>query len=289
MKKMISVMLVLLLCATFVCSVAAAENDFVPSITYKPMPAFAGTEADDGCLIIGYVVRNGERVAEIHYDNGDVYAYCDFLHEGDTKDHECLVITPLAHAETSEEIPDDAESLLLWVYEQLMKLGMKFIDCPELDASIAENLGAGKTVEDMVVRDLFDVSVICEELEEYLEPEDTVICLDFDLGLAPNTFVEVVTYKNDKWQMIEAVEVNEDGSVTCTTYEHFCPVAFLVPEGTADAAGAAGAVAVNADMQAPDTGLNAQDNVVLWSVIAAGALVALAALVIVQRKRTSKG
>lgn len=288
MKKMISVLMLVVLCLALVSPVLAAENDFVPSITYKPMPELTGEVADDGCIIVGYVVKDGQRVAEVHYDDGRIYAYCDFLHEEAEHDHECLVITPLSLAEESKDIPEDARDLLLWVYEQLMKLGMRFIDCPELDASIAANLGEGKTVEDMVVRDLFDVTVVCEELEEYLEPEGTVVCLDFDLGLAPNTFVEVVAYKNGKWQMIEAVEVNADGSVTCTTYEHFCPVAFLVPEGTTDAAGAAGMAAVDADTVAPDTGVSAGNDAILWIAIGAASLIGLAVLFVVQRKRSAR-
>lgn len=275
MKRIFSIVLVLLLCAALLCPVMAAEDDFTPSITYKPMPELTGKRADDGCIIIGYAESNGEIIGEVHYDDGTIYIYDGVIHETVDEGHKCLVITPISEAETDPEIPEDSRELLLWVYDQLLKLGMSFIDCPELDASIAAHLGEGKTVQDMVVRDLFDVSVLCDPLREYLEPEGTTICLDFDLGLAPGSYVEVVAYKNGTWQMIEEVEVNAKGDLTCTVYENFCPVAILVPEGTADA------------VEAPDTGLNAQDDVVLWSVIAAGALAALVVLAVVQRKRTS--
>lgn len=273
MKRVFSIMLVLLLCAVMFCPVMAAEDDFVPSITYKPMPELTGEPADDGCIVVGYMEEGGEAIGVVHYDGGTIYIDNGVIHETVEEGHKCLVITPIAEAETDPEIPEEARELLLWVYDQLLKNGVSFIDCPELDASIAAHLGEGKTVKDMVVRDLFDVSVLCDPLREFLEPEGTTICLDFDLGLAPGSYVEVVVYKNGVWQMIEDVEVDADGMLTCTTYENFCPVAILVPEGTADAA------------VAPDTGLAAKDNVVLWSVVAVASVALLAALIAIERKR----
>ena len=273
MKKIFSIMLVLLLCAALLCPVMAAEDDFTPSITYKPMPELTGETADDGCIIVGYLEKDGEVIGVVHYDDGTIYIDNGVIHETVEEGHKCLVITPIADAETDPEIPEEARELLLWVYDQLLKNGMSFIDCAELDASIAAHLGEGKTVKDMVVRDLFDVSVLCDSLREYLEPEGTTICLDFDLGLAPGSYVEVVAYKNGAWQMIEDVEVNAKGTLTCTTYENFCPIAILVPEGTADA------------VEAPDTGLAAGNDVVLWSAVAAASLAVLVVLAVSLRKR----
>ena len=151
-----------------------------------------------------------------------------------------------------------------------------FADCEELTGAIVGVLGQGATVNDLVVKDLFDVSVLCDELSEYLEPSGTTICLDFDLGIAPGTFVAVVAYKNGQWQMIEDVEVLEDGSVTCTTFENFCPVAVLVPAEDVPAADL---------MDAPDTGDSIASQTILWAGIAAVSLAAIVALVLVQRKR----
>ena len=276
MKRFCAMLLVVVLCLALTCPVLAAEDDFVPSITYKPMPEMAGEKADDGCVIIGYIEQDGEAIGQLHYDNGVIYIDNGVVHETVEEGHKCLVITSVADAETSDEIPAASREMLLWVYDQLLKLGMDFIDNEALNADIAANLGEGKTVKDLVVRDLFDVSVLCDPLKEYLEPEGTTVRLDFELGLAPNTYVAVLVYKNDRWEMIENVEVNADGSVTCTTYENFCPVAILVPEGTPDTVA-----------EAPATGTDAANNIVLWSVVAAGALAALVVLTVVQRKRTS--
>lgn len=288
MKKMISIVLALILCFALAGSVLA---DFTPSVTYKGVPEFtdANGTADDGCRIIGYVLHGDERIGEVHCNaNGHIYATVEKIHEnGCGEGHKCLLLTPLSEAETDKEIPEDSRDLLLWVYEQILSIGMKFIQCAELDAYIKEQLGEDKTVEDLVVRDLFDVTVLCQELEEYLEPEGNVVCLDFELGLEPGSFVAVVAYKNGQWQMIENVEVLEDGTVTCTTFEHFCPVAILVADeqmGAADGVGGNNGH-VPASDDAPDTGVSANNSVYVWIGVAAAALVALVALYVVQRKR----
>lgn len=306
MKKMISMVMALVLCFALA---GTALADFTPSVSYKPAPELAGPTADDGCRIVGYVTKDGVRIGEIHYNsNGHMYATVEAVHENGCNDgHRCLIMTPLSMAEDDKEIPEDARDLLLWVYEQIMEKGMSFIKNAELDAYIKEQLGADKTVEDLVVRDLFDVSVLCEELNEYLEPTGSVVCMDFDLGLEPGSFVAVVVYKDGQWQMIENAEVLEDGSVTCTTFEHFCPVAILVADAQSDSStggthtgtpaagggsngssGGSGASTggyVPASTDAPDTGVSANNNLVLWIVIAAAALAAIVVLVAVQSKR----
>jgi len=273
MKKLFAIVLIVALCMTMAAPVLAAQDDFTPSITYKPAPEFAGEQDTDGCQIIGYVEVNEEIVGKIHYDGEEIYAIVEAVHDdacGD--DHRCLVLTPLAEAETSEHIPEESRSLLLWVYDQLLKLGMSFIDCPELDEKIKKELGEDKTVEDLVVRDLFDVSVLCEPLEEWLEPEGNVICLDFDLKVKDDDFVAIVAYKNDQWKMIKDVKVNEKGNLTCTTYENFCPIAILMAE-------------TDVSDMAPETGVSNLNDLTLWVLIGAGALIALIAVVVIQRKR----
>ena len=117
-----------------------------------------------------------------------------------------------------------------------------------------------------------------------------MVCLDFELGLEPGSFVAVVSYKDGKWQMIEDVEIMEDGSVTCTTYEHFCPVAILVAGEQMSVPGVSvptGNGHVPASTDAPDTGVGA-NSIVLWTVIAAAAAVALVVLFVAQRKGKEK-
>jgi len=297
-KIVTSFMLIIAICISLMCPVFAAQDDFVDSITYKPGPELVGEKAEDGCYIVGHVYdADNKCIADIHYrreaisleDNAysiGLYVYEDITDGGDHvggthgEEHTCLVITPVANAETSSMIPEDARELLLWVYDQILAQGMSFFaDCEGLADVVAAALGEDATVEDLVVKELFDVSVLCEELETYLDPEGTTLCLDFDFGIEPGTFVEVVAYKDGKWERIEKVEFAEDGSYLCTTYEDFCPVAVLVP-----------AVEVGPDADVvPDTGDQINGQAVLWSVIAGASLVAIVVLLLVQRKRSASG
>lgn len=273
MKKMMTILLALCLCLAMMCPALAAEDDFTPSVSYKPVPGLAGNKDEMGNTVVGY---GDDGMAKVCLDDGRIFVIGEGIHAEGTLDdeHACLVITAVADADSAEEIPENAKELLLWVYAQIKEQGMKvFADCEGLQEAVAAALGQNATVEDLVVKDLFDVSVLCDPLEEYLKPEGTTICLDFDLNVAPGTFVTVLAYKNDKWNMIEDVEVLEDGSVTCTTYENFCPIAILVSETQ---------LSESAAVEEVDTSDNSQ--LVLWSVVAGVSLVAIAGCILILRK-----
>lgn len=285
MRKWIVFALLLVFCFSMMVPTYAAEDDFVPSITYKPMPDAGSGWADDGCRLIGYAYdADGEETAQVHDDGNRIYVTCnheeDHIHGGPVgEDHECLVITPLSEAETSAKIPEEARKELLKVYEDLLANQMKLMgECEGLDELVAEALGEGKTSDDLVVRDLFDVTVLCDELKDYLKQEGTTICLDLDLGLKPGDFVQVVAYVDGKWQLIEKVEIAADGSYTCTTYKKICPVAVLVPATTVK----------DHYTPAPDTGDAIADQLGLWVAVAGCSLAAIVILVVLQRKRKAE-
>lgn len=272
MKKMLSIVLVLVLCLALTCPVFAVDDTFVPSIGYKPAPELAPAETEDGPTV-GYAYdEDGNVIGSVLYVDDKITVTAAHP-EGVAEDHVCLIITPLSEAETSTEIPDAAKDLLLQIYDQLVSNGMKlFGECEGLNEFVAERLGEGITAEDLVVRDLFDVSVLCDELEEYLEPDGTTICLDFDMNLPQDTFVAVVAYKGGQWRMIENVEVGVKGNVVCTTYENFCPVAVLT-------------LAEEDAAATPYTGDTAGTNVMVWGCVMAASLAAILVLFLIQRKR----
>ena len=93
MRKFICAMLVLLLCMSVVLP-AAADEGFVPSITYKPEPELVNVVGPDGKEYIG-VVKDA---------NGEVISYVD---------HGCLLITPIAHVWDDESVgPEEGERRL---------------------------------------------------------------------------------------------------------------------------------------------------------------------------------
>ena len=200
MKRMICLVIALMLCASLVVPAFAAEDSFVPSITYKPVPEIVPVQGEDGVGYIG-VIRNAD---------GEII---DYIEAG------CLLITPVAHLWDEEiEIPDEIEELLRFVYSGLID---RSLDIPyaELQEELAESR--------MVIRDLFDARWGCEEHPEMVKPEDIVLEITFDLGVMEDAEIFVTTFDEETktWTGIVKTVNNGDGTVTCT-FEHLCAIAF---------------------------------------------------------------
>ena len=213
MKRFLSLITVLALLLAVTCSASAAE-EFTDSVSYKGAPDVVMILDDEGKNAVGIVSKL----------NGDVL---DHIYE------DCIVITPVSEAATSDRIPDAAEKLLLEVYAALLD-GSMTIPYEKLNANLKSN--------QMVIRDLFDLSWLCDEHPDMVAPEGIVVELTFDLNVKADTKVYCMTYYNNEWQPIVSTENNGDGTVTCV-FEHFCPVVFCVqtsatPGPTGDGSGA---------------------------------------------------
>lgn len=252
MKKIIACLVALMICATMVLPAVAAEDTFTPSVTNKPAPEIVPVEDEDGNPALAEVVRGDEVIGYVYED--------------------CLVITSVADALTSTEIPDAARTLLLNVYDKLMKDEMKIP---------YDLFNAGLKADKMAIRDLFDISFLCGDGSmaidhpEILEPEGVVLRLTFDLGVGANDKVFTSIYKNEAWGPIVSTINNGDGTVTCT-FEHLCPVAFSVE--TAD----------EGDDPITPTGDPEGEKLGLWITVAAASLVAVVALVTVYVIKSKK-
>lgn len=243
MKRMISVLAILVLCVNLFVPVLADE--FVPSITEKDGPVIVPVKDKDG----------NDAIAEVLDVDGNVI---DYLYEN------CLVITPLAKAKTSPLIPDEAEALLLEVYD---KLSNDTMNIPY------EKFNAGLDPEKMVIRDLYDVSWLCGEDSGYVDhpdhptevsPKGITIRLTFDLGVGKNAKVYTSSFKNNEWNPIVSTVNNGDGTVTCV-FEDFCPVAF----------------SVESSYQQPPAQTGDNTKLGLWITVMTVSAVALAALLVV--------
>ena len=203
MKKFVCLLTVLVLCMGLAVPAFAAENDFVPSITYKPNPEIVPVVGEDGEEYIG-VIRDKD---------GKVKDYAG---------HGCIMVTPIAHVWDEEiEVAPVVEELLLYVYNELNAGSMKIPyekHAVELDAA------------NMVIRDLFDARWECDEHPNMLEPEGVVVDLTFDLGVVADAQIFVQTYDEEanEWSPIVKVVNNGDGTVTCT-FEHLCGIEFSMP------------------------------------------------------------
>lgn len=236
MKRVISLVTVLLLCLSLAFPAYAAE--FVPSIPEKGAPTIVPVLDGEGNEALG-VIRDAD---------GKIigYAYAE----------DCLVVTSVSEAKKSTEIPSDAANLLLSVYDALSKGEM------ELPYE-----AAGFNAKNMVIRDLIDITWLCEDHPEMIEPTGVVLVLTFDLGVAADAEVCVMTYKNDAWNHITKVVNNGDGTVTCT-FEHLCPVAFSVLSGGST----------------PPVQTGDEFDLMLWVVLLAVSAVGLVSVAVCRRK-----
>lgn len=248
MKKIIALLTVLMLCAALVVP-ASAANEFTPSVTNKPAPQIVPVIDPDGNPALAIIKDEGGQVI------GYVYS-------------ECLVITAVADAATSTLIPDAAEELLLDVYAKLTSGEMTLpYESLGLDAS------------KMVIRDLFDVTFLCNSDSEVdhptiLEPIGVTIEIIFDLGVDADQDVYAMTYKNEEWKSVVSSTNNGDGTVTVVA-EDFCPVSFSVE--------------TEEEVKPPvQTGDDSGEQLMLWGGVAVVCLIAVVALTVVYSRSMKK-
>lgn len=200
MRKFICLLIAALLCVSLVCP-ALAAGEFVPSISYKGTPNVVAVKDQSG----------NDAAAVIRDASGTVTGY---VYDA------CMTLTPVANA-ADAQIPAEVKEELRALYAALN------------DGTMKLPYGDGVDAENMVIRDLFDVSWLCSHGHAAaLEPNGVVFEMTFDLGVAKDATVVVMTYKNEAWGEIAKVVNNGDGTVTCT-FEHLCPVAISVLSETA--------------------------------------------------------
>lgn len=223
MKKAILLFTLLAVCVGMVLPAYAAGSAFTPSVSYKGEPDLVGTEVtipgESAPVEIIGAVRDTAKTPSTPDESKDPAEREDFVcyvHP------DCIVVTPVSKAKTSDKIPAEAAAELLDVYEKLTNGSMK----------LPYDQVPGIKAENMVIIELLDVSWLCgiptgDDHPTILEPEGIVFDLTFDLGVAVDAKLVVMSYHDGQWAPIAAVENNRDGTVTCT-FEHLCPVAIAI-------------------------------------------------------------
>jgi len=176
---------------------------------------------------------------------------------------ECLVITSVQDAlnGTATGIGEKERQILLDVYQQLEDGSMK--------------LPYKENDKDMVIRDLFDASVYCDDSHrEELKKPGVCIKLTFDLGIAPGVTPVVMTYVDGQWVYAESVVNNGNGSIT-VVLEDICPIAISVRAGQE----------APIDPMPPKTGDEFGRQIGVWIAVMAVSAAAVVALVIVYFKK----
>lgn len=230
MRKVISMITVFVLCFTLAVPAFASSVGFVPSITAKPAPEVVvggenltldGTDADDIADM---------PVIEVKNENQEV------VYEAPVVD---LVVTAVSQVQADDSslvISEEAAEILKEAYEQLNDEDFRLAEkIPEQIEQLKDMGLDEENVNAAVVTALFDVTVLTEELETYLAEEGHTVDLTFKADVPAGHAVVVMVYKESKWQLIENVAVNGDGTITCT-FAHFCPVAILTVPMAVEAA-----------------------------------------------------
>lgn len=252
MQKIISMILAWVICLSAVCAASAAV--FTPSVENKGAPAVVELKDEDGNAAIAKL--NGNLPEGVAFVSGDF-----------------LVVTAVSDAESSDRIPDASEKALLEVYNGLQS-GSLAVPFEELNSEKADKL---------VVRDLFDVSWTTadgNDLASLLDAEDVSLEMCFDIGIAADDDVYVMIYKNDEWKQIQQVTNNGDGTITCV-FDHLCPVAVIVEGAEAEAAEAVAGETLQSTQDMEET----DRNVTVWIGVGAASLLALAAVVVVMKRK----
>ena len=190
-----------------------------------------------------------------------------------------MSITPVSGAANA---PAEIREQLEAAYEQIQNAASVADLVPDVDfASLLSAMGSSSSVEDLVVRDVFDVSV-SGEAAEFLAQEGNAITIRFQLNIAPSSTLLVLhNYEGSNWEVIDddKVVINNDGSVD-VTFDSLSPVAFVVDQTETDTSASTDDDAPTS----PQTGDSSLPPVAGAGLIALGGI-AIVSAVVVWKKR----
>ena len=259
MKKLALFLSVLLIAVTLAAPVSAAVN-FTPSVEQKPAPTVDPITDSNGNQVSAIIRdQNGEEVHGVSIDSGE------------------LIVTPISQASQAAQAISE---MLTNAYEQIQQADT-IADLVPTIGEFLQTIGSAAQVADLVVRDVFDVS-LTGTAAEYLAQEGNNITLRFDVGVAPSaTLIVLHNYEGSNWEIIpdDRVVQNADGTVD-VTFDSLSPIAFVVDSTETDTSASTDANAPTS----PQTGDSSLPPVAGAGLIALGC-VALASAAVVWKKR----
>ena len=259
MKKLALFLSVLLIAVTLAVPASAAVN-FTPSVEQKPAPTVDPITDSNGNEVSAIIRdQNGEEVHGVSIDSGE------------------LIVTPISQASQAAQAISE---MLTNAYEQIQQADT-IADLVPTIGDFLQTIGSAAQVADLVVRDVFDVS-LTGTAAEYLAQEGNNITLRFDVGVAPSaTLIVLHNYEGSNWEIIpdDRVVQNADGTVD-VTFDSLSPIAFVVDSTETDTSASTDANAPTS----PQTGDSSLPPVAGAGLIALGC-VALASAAVVWKKR----
>ena len=160
MKKFAMFLSVLLIAVTLAAPVSAAVN-FNPSVEQKPAPT-VDTVTDANGNEVSAIIRD--------QDGNEVHGVAS----GD------ITVTPVS---ALDQAAADISEMLSNAYEQIQQANT-IADLVPTIGDFLQTIGSAAQVADLVVRDVFDVS-LTGTAAEYLAQEGNNITLRFDCGCCP--------------------------------------------------------------------------------------------------------
>lgn len=259
MKKLALFLTVLLIAVTLAAPASAAVN-FTPSVEQKPAPSVDPITDSNGNQVSAIIRdQNGEEVHGVSIDSGE------------------LIVTPISQVSQAAQAISE---MLTNAYEQIQQADT-IADLVPTIGDFLQTIGSASQVADLVVRDVFDVS-LTGTAAEYLAQEGNNITLRFDVGVAPSaTLIVLHNYEGSNWEIIpdDRVVQNADGTVD-VTFDSLSPIAFVVDSTETDTS-----ASIDADAPtSPQTGDSSLPPVAGAGLIALGC-VALASAAVVWKKR----
>lgn len=207
MKKALSLILAMMLTATMATSAVAAN--FTPSVTGKDAPDVVTTtvisKGGKKTSYIGQIVdKDGKVVKKVEKSK--------------------ITITPVSQ---SKKATKEIKKILDQAYKQIKEAKTLKDLAPDIEKhlkSISKNL----KVTDMVVRDLFNVSI--DKNTEKLLTEGVSVQLTFKLGVkAKDKIVCMRGIGDGKWEVIDKSKIKNNGNGTVTVeITGSGPIAFAV-------------------------------------------------------------
>lgn len=204
MKKVWCLVIVLVLALSMACSVFAAdgsENDdeFTSSVAVDS--GWVQYKDDSGKNIWGEIVTED-----------DLGGCISIIGE------ECILDVSVFEAMHNEGVPAAIKDKLIDIYHAILGNDIEF-PYDQIDSRLKP--------EYMVIRDLIDLSWLCDEHKEWDEKDGHYVKLTFNVGVKENLPVYAMVYNGEEW--VPAIDVvnNDDGTVT-VIMEDIGMVAFSV-------------------------------------------------------------
>lgn len=225
MRKFVSLFMAVLLCLSLVVT-AAANANFVPSITAKPAPEVVAPPAAETVPVTGTaseekeapsyaLVIKDEKETVVSSSKTAVVIVTSVAEVMNEKPAEATGEKAEQPAQSEKPaLSEERAEALKEAYETLSAKDVVLTNVVDgLEAVVKEQEVAASK---LVVKDLFDIRLSEDDFEETLNVEGHTIDVSFKADIQPGQFVTIAVYKDGKWILAKKVIVGEDGLVTAT-------------------------------------------------------------------------